>query len=129
MTVTGKVDLRALPQHDSALLQSAIVAPATTVEKELVAIVAELLNLDVATISIEANFFDLGGHSLLVVKMINEIRTRFVSTHDLITIKQVFNGHDLKSISGAIDLALIKQRNDHSEQKLQGYESLYEGEI
>ena len=104
-------------------------APATTVEKELVAIVAELLNLDVATISIEANFFDLGGHSLLVVKMINEIRTRFVSTHDLITIKQVFNGHDLKSISGAIDLALIKQRNDHSEQKLQGYESLYEGEI
>jgi hypothetical protein len=46
--------------------------PRTSLEAKLVQIWSKLFNTQ---ISIDDNFFDLGGHSLLVASMVSELRT------------------------------------------------------
>ena len=50
-------------------------APRTPLEAELAAIWAEMLG--VSRVGVHDNFFDLGGHSLLVVQMLSRVRERF----------------------------------------------------
>ncbi|MCK5058178.1 MAG: amino acid adenylation domain-containing protein [Candidatus Aminicenantes bacterium] len=59
----GKVDRENLPEPEFAAGQEYI-APRNKVEEKLTRIWAEILSLDKELISIDANFFDLGGHSL-----------------------------------------------------------------
>src|SRR5690606_37601249 len=75
LTPNGKVDRKALPAPDSsAYAQGAYVGPQTELEKQLVQLWAELLSFPAEEISTRANFFALGGHSLLVVKMIARLQ-------------------------------------------------------
>jgi len=56
-------------------LQSQYVAPTTEIEKTLAAVWQELLGFE--PISIDDNFFEMGGHSLLIVQMISRLRDLF----------------------------------------------------
>jgi acyl carrier protein len=56
-------------------LGAAYEAPSTPVEKDLAAILAETLGLD--RVGMRDNFFDLGGQSLLAVKVVSRIRDAF----------------------------------------------------
>ncbi|ODS22497.1 hypothetical protein AB835_13825 [Candidatus Endobugula sertula] len=77
LTTNGKVDRKALPTPDSrAYTDEYYVAPQTEMEIMLVAIWSELLSIDSADISATANFFTLGGHSLLSIRVINRIKER-----------------------------------------------------
>ncbi len=76
LTPNGKVDRKALPIPDGAALQGKYVAPQSEAELTLADIWAGLLNMDAADISATANFFDLGGHSLLSIRLVSEIRLR-----------------------------------------------------
>lgn len=67
LTPNGKVDRRALPPPGNARSKR-FSQPRNPVESELVAIWEELLG--VSPISTNDNFFDLGGHSLLVAKLL-----------------------------------------------------------
>ncbi len=64
LTPNRKLDKGALPPPDSGGSGSQYAAPGTETEKQLVAIAAEVLGLDKNTYSIDAGFFQLGGHSL-----------------------------------------------------------------
>jgi acyl carrier protein len=66
---SGKVDRRALPAPDLSTRPSEMsyVAPSTAVEERLAAIWVETLGLE--RIGVNDNFFDLGGHSLLLVQV------------------------------------------------------------
>jgi amino acid adenylation domain-containing protein len=77
LTVNGKVDRAALPAPDAAntLRDSAFVAPQTTIEQRLAAILGGLLG--VADVSVHDNFFMLGGHSLLGTQLIARVRDVF----------------------------------------------------
>jgi amino acid adenylation domain-containing protein len=76
LTANGKVDRRALlategkndPQREH-------VAPATEMERRLCEIWQEVLGME--RVSVEDSFFDLGGHSLLVVKLVSRINGCF----------------------------------------------------
>jgi amino acid adenylation domain-containing protein len=74
LTPNGKVDRRALPEPErlSPEVQASYVAPRTEVEKTIVAIWQEALALD--QVGTSDNFFDLGGHSLLLVRVHSKIR-------------------------------------------------------
>ncbi len=61
LTANGKLDRKALPAPDTALLQQAYVAPRSTLEQQLAAIWSEVLN-------------ELGGHSLLATQVIARAR-------------------------------------------------------
>ncbi|AVI86535.1 amino acid adenylation domain-containing protein [Pseudomonas syringae pv. tomato] len=73
LTSNGKVDRRALPQPVSAVRDQAVqlLAPRTALEKSVAAVWKNTLNLEF--ISLNDNFFHEGGHSLLAMKMIDQV--------------------------------------------------------
>lgn len=74
----GKVDRRALPEPDlSARSTAKYAAPQGRIEKELMYIWAQLLNMDPAHIGRDDNFFDLGGTSLRSTELSLRIRDVF----------------------------------------------------
>jgi thioesterase domain-containing protein/acyl carrier protein len=79
-TSNGKVDRRALALKTlpTELDNRTVVAPRTHVEKALAAIWQDLLYLE--QVSITDNFFAVGGHSLLVVRLLNRINKQFGDT-------------------------------------------------
>ncbi|WP_432221422.1 non-ribosomal peptide synthetase [Flavobacterium sp. TMP13] len=69
-TLNGKIDRKALSQY-TALEDRKYTAPRTEDEKLVADIWKESLNLD--TIDIFSNFFEMGGHSIKAVKVMIEI--------------------------------------------------------
>jgi amino acid adenylation domain-containing protein len=73
LTPNGKLDRKALPRPGAIRGQRGqIVAPRNPLEELLVWIWAEVLHVD--RVSVEDNFFQLGGHSLIAVQMLSRIR-------------------------------------------------------
>lgn len=74
LTPNGKIDRRTLPipNYNQINIKTTYIAPRTPIEEKLVAIWADLLN--VKQISVEDNFFDLGGHSLLLTQFLFRVR-------------------------------------------------------
>jgi acyl carrier protein len=77
LTHNGKVDRKALPAPSGKGMPAAAKtdAPRTGTEKQVAAIWAELLKVD--HVGVDDNFFDLGGHSLMVFKALSRIRDEF----------------------------------------------------
>lgn len=76
LTPNGKINRRALPAPDGARQSDeAYVQPRTDAERRIAAIWCDVLG--VQSVGVEDNFFDLGGHSLLVVKLHGRLRAEF----------------------------------------------------
>ena len=100
LTPNGKIDKKALSALNATLLQQEYIAPETETEKALVEICARLLNVAAEKISASANFFDLGGHSLLSIKLLAEIQNRF---HVELAVAQVFDHAVVSELAKLID--------------------------
>jgi len=74
---SGKIDRFALPEPTSYALQTEAVPPASNVEKRIASVWNALL--DTPILSIGESFFNVGGHSLLAVRMIQRINDEFRS--------------------------------------------------
>lgn len=83
----GKVDKHLLPSPD-LFSNRLYVAPRNNYELELTEIWADLLKLKAKAISIFDDFFELGGNSIIAIKMVNKIRVKFGVTTDFITITE-----------------------------------------
>ncbi len=77
LTPSGKVDRRALPAPDTQPVAASehLVAPRDMLELQLVRIWEEVLG--VQPLGVLDSFFDLGGHSLLVVRLMARIQQQF----------------------------------------------------
>ena len=77
VTTNGKIDLKALPKPDRIKQndRSGYHEPRNVVEKAIVAVWMEVLNLE--TVGIHTNFFDVGGHSLILVRVKAKLKTKF----------------------------------------------------
>ena len=77
LTPNGKVDRRALPapSQERPDLAVAMVAPSNAIERDLCQIWSQLLGI--APVGIDDNFFDLGGHSLFVARMMTQVEETF----------------------------------------------------
>jgi len=77
LTPNGKVEHRALPTINQLRTETRknFTAPRTTVERILVRIWNELLNLE--QVSIYDNFFEIGGYSLLVTQLLARVQQVF----------------------------------------------------
>ena len=73
---TGKVNRRALQEAGGvALTEQGLVVARTEVEGKLAEIWRELLKIK--DVGVEQNFFEMGGHSLLVLQVMARIRRMF----------------------------------------------------
>ncbi|WP_420127105.1 non-ribosomal peptide synthase/polyketide synthase [Longimicrobium sp.] len=98
LTPNGKLDRKALPAPDLAPAEVAYVAPRTLVEEVLAGIWTEVLRRD--RVGVHDSFFDLGGHSLLIMRLLAEIQDTF----DLeLTIRTVFSMPTLEAMAGEIE--------------------------
>jgi amino acid adenylation domain-containing protein len=77
LTPNGKVDRRKLSALEPGAVKSHLnhVEPRTTFEKKLARLWAEVLK--VSQVSVHDNFFEVGGHSLLAMKLTSRIREEF----------------------------------------------------
>ena len=71
LNANGKLDRNALPKPEKHYRQAEFIAPSTVLEQQLAAIWAKVLQLEVNTISVNDNFFERGGHSLLLAQLVS----------------------------------------------------------
>ncbi|MCU0287099.1 MAG: thioesterase domain-containing protein, partial [Acidobacteria bacterium] len=76
LTPNGKIDRKALPKPGLKAAQD-YAAPRNKIETQLVSLWSELLNIKPDIISIDANFFRLGGHSLKATVLLVKIQKEF----------------------------------------------------
>lgn len=110
LTVNGKIDKRALPELEASLTQESYVAPQTDIEFELTNIWSDLLNIASEQISVNSNFFELGGSSIMLVKGLYKIQQVFGIN---LTAKELYKNQALKALSCVIaeEIALQKVTN------------------
>jgi natural product biosynthesis luciferase-like monooxygenase protein len=74
-TPNGKIDRKRLPHPDLVPQQRSVIPPRNPAEEKLAAIWREALHI--TDVGIRDNFFDLGGHSLLLIRLISQIQKEF----------------------------------------------------
>ncbi|HEU4561402.1 MAG TPA: AMP-binding protein, partial [Longimicrobium sp.] len=110
LTVNGKLDRKALPVPELASAEERYVAPRTPVEEVLAGIWAEVLRLE--RVGVHDSFFDLGGHSLLIMRLLARIQATF----DLdISIRTVFSKPTLEAIAAEIERRIYEDALTMSE--------------
>jgi len=94
LTASGKVDRRALPAP-AAMRQTetVFIAPRSEAEKAIAEIWREFLKVE--TVGIHDNFFDLGGHSLMLVRVMNRLQKVFAKALTVADMFQHPTVHDL----------------------------------
>jgi hypothetical protein len=80
LTPSGKIDRHALPlpQRSRPSLETDLVLPDSNLEQQIAQVWQKVLQLDV--VGIHDNFFDLGGHSLLIVQVYNHLRSQIAQS-------------------------------------------------
>ncbi|MFS4449721.1 phosphopantetheine-binding protein, partial [Maribacter sp. 2307UL18-2] len=76
LTPNGKIDRRALPDPELTTSDD-YVGPTNEIEKQLIDVWSDVLKIDAKAISINANFFKLGGDSIKAAKLISKINRHF----------------------------------------------------
>ncbi|MBD2606574.1 non-ribosomal peptide synthetase [Scytonema hofmannii FACHB-248] len=96
LTTNGKVDRRAfpVPDGDRPELEEVYVAPRFEMERVIATIWQEVLHLE--KVGVNDNFFDLGGHSLLMVQVNRKLRE--VLQRDL-SVVEMFQNPTINSLA------------------------------
>jgi fengycin family lipopeptide synthetase D len=98
LTANGKIDRRGLPEPKKLSgPESGYVAPRTPIEKELASVWQELLKEE--KVGIYDNFFERGGHSLLLTQLVSRIRKTFDTE---VPLRALFNAPTIVGMSKAI---------------------------
>jgi len=111
LTVNGKVNIEALPQPswERPGLDVSYKAPQTRTEQAIAATWQEFLRLD--KVGINDNFFDLGGHSLLLTRVHSRL-SEIVGQQKELTIVDLFRYPTIYSLAKYIDEDKKTQFND-----------------
>ena len=104
LTPNGKVDRGALPSPLGAAEARSYVAPRNATEEKLAALCAEVLGRQ--KVSVEDNFFEIGGHSLLAMQLISRIRQTF--NVDL-PLQEMFAHPTVAAVAKAVEVQMNAQ--------------------
>ena len=100
LTPNEKIDRRALPEPTGTRQNrgSSYLAPRNPTEQQLVAIWEQVLG--VAPIGIQDDFFDVGGHSLLAMRLISDIEQKMGPR---ISLASLFHGRTIEHLANIIE--------------------------
>jgi len=116
VNTSGKLDRAMLPAPNSAntLRDNTFVAPRTPIEEHLASILASLL--DMGEVSVEDNFFLLGGHSLLGTQLIARVRDAF----DIeLSLRSLFDAPTVSELSARVESLLIAKLESMTDDEAQ----------
>jgi amino acid adenylation domain-containing protein len=116
VTPNGKVDRAALPTPNDAnsLRDDAFRSPQTELERTVAGILAPLLGIQ--EVDVEANFFLLGGHSLLGIQLISRLRDCLGVE---LSLRTVFQAPSIAELSAEIEKLLRARVEAMSEDEVQ----------
>ncbi|NQZ12532.1 MAG: AMP-binding protein, partial [Algicola sp.] len=138
LTPNGKINRKALPAPQGLVLADEYVAPANMVEAKHAKVWAAQLGIAVEQVSVIASFFELGGNSLLLLKLIGALAVEGIKA----TVKQFYELSSIRRLSqaqsdGAQDVVLetvVRLNQSEAEQPplfvfhpLDGRVACYEG--
>jgi amino acid adenylation domain-containing protein len=123
LNTNGKVDKKVLLKlHGEPISRHQYVAPKTRTENKLVDLWAGFLGVDRNKIGVTSSLFDLGGHSLLLVRLANDIR---VELGVRLSMRALFDVISIRDLAGIIDteisLQLIEEKMNSSAIVSEGY--------
>jgi amino acid adenylation domain-containing protein len=106
LTPNGKVDRRALPEPEAgAGEEERGGGPRTALEEVVSGIWCEVLGVE--WVGVEENFFDLGGHSLLVTQVVSRVRAALGTQ---VALRVMFEAPTVAGMAQAIDTAMKAAR-------------------
>ncbi|HHL31290.1 MAG TPA: non-ribosomal peptide synthetase, partial [Oceanospirillales bacterium] len=94
ITENGKIDYKALKSLAKPACDLSYLPPANKKERILVEVLAKELQLDTASISMHANFFDIGGHSLILLNTVKQLNDKGIQC----SIKSFYECESLREI-------------------------------
>jgi amino acid adenylation domain-containing protein len=113
LTVTGKLDRRALPAPDYRARDH--VAPRTPVEETIAGIWTRVLRID--QVGVHDNFFEVGGHSLLATRVVGELRKAFDGAVRPVSVMDMFTHPTVAELA-----ALLAEASDEPAERRLLYE-------
>jgi amino acid adenylation domain-containing protein len=99
LTANGKVDKTSLPRPEIAS-GDCFLLPRTTTEEKLVDIWANVLSMDKKLVSIQANFFELGGQSLKAGILVSRIKRDLNAKIELV---DIFENQTVEELARCIE--------------------------
>ncbi|MCP4219760.1 MAG: amino acid adenylation domain-containing protein, partial [bacterium] len=99
LTPNGKIDRKALPEPLAELAED-YVPPENHTQTELSGIWSDILGIDKSHIGMDANFFDLGGHSLKATLMTSHIHK---ALDVRVPLSEVFKNQTIRTLAQYID--------------------------
>jgi amino acid adenylation domain-containing protein len=102
LTPNGKVDRKALPTPAGASNAGRRVAPVTPTELALAPLWAETLGQRVESVGGDTDFFNLGGNSLLAIRLMGRVRSLFGSD---LPLRDLFLSPTLSAFARRLDTA------------------------
>jgi amino acid adenylation domain-containing protein len=111
LTANGKLDQRALPAPAAAAGE--FVPPSTPAEEVIASVWTEVLGIE--RLSVHDSFFDLGGHSVLAIRMTARLQEEF----DLdLSVRTVFEQRTIHGLAAAVEEAIRAEIEQLSEAEL-----------
>jgi amino acid adenylation domain-containing protein len=109
LSPNGKVDRWALPEPGKQDVRGSdvYVAPSTPIEEDVARIFGEVLGIE--NIGIYDDFFALGGHSLLVMQVVNRVNNAYQIK---LPIRTLFDGPSVNDLVAAIVESQVEQLGD-----------------
>ena len=98
LTANGKLDIERLPPVNWSDAE-AFEEPMNSLETRLRYVWGELLNKTPEDISVTSNFFALGGHSLLIIKMIHQLAKL---EHIVISAQDIYKSSTIRDLASVI---------------------------
>jgi long-subunit acyl-CoA synthetase (AMP-forming) len=130
LTASGKIDRKRLPKIESMSLGRADTdkAPRTEIERSIAEIWQQELQL--TSIGINDNFFDLGGHSLLLVTIHEKLAARF---GDQLTVIDLFTYPTIATLAKFLeqpqdDAPLEIEATERADRQLQAFAAVRGGQ-
>jgi amino acid adenylation domain-containing protein len=106
LTTGGKVDRKALPDPEARDRPDEYIAPRNRIETKLIEIWSQVLGISKQSMGIDANFFQLGGHSLNAAVMLASIHKELDAK---IPIAEIFKKPTIKELSQFIQEIVTNQ--------------------